>query len=77
MAPYIQPVPPAPRPATRPPSGGITPGMRIAYLAIILGVSIPLTAIAAAEIGLLGMIIVWAGIVLVSGIVFGSSSRRS
>jgi len=66
---------PVPMPVTRAPA---TPhGVRIAYLAIILGVSIPLTAIALSEAGLIGLIIVWAGIVLVAGLAFGTSARRS
>jgi len=49
--------------------------MRIAYLAIILGVAIPLTAIAASYAGLLGIGVVWAGIVLVAAVAFGRTGR--
>ena len=52
-------------------------GVRIAFLAIILGVSIPLTAIAISEGGIIGLIIAWAGIIIVSAIAFGFGFRRN
>lgn len=52
---------------SKPPSHGV----RIAYLSIIMGVSIPLTAIAGGELGIIGMIVAWAGIVLVTAFTLG------
>ena len=46
-------------------------GIRIAFLAIILATAIPLTAIAITMVGLIGLIVVWAGIVMVAGLAFG------
>ncbi|MCL2470587.1 MAG: hypothetical protein FWF25_02445 [Propionibacteriaceae bacterium] len=67
---------PSPVPNARPEKS--TPyGIRIAYLAIILGVSIPLTAIALSETGLIGLVVVWIGIITVASIAFGSFGRRS
>jgi len=70
VMPYTQ----APYKAVHKPAGTAKPmsqGIRLAYLAIILGVSIPLTAISASMIGLLGVIICWVGIVMVTAIAFG------
>ena len=48
----------------------ISAGTRIAYLAIIIGAAIPLTAIAVNEGGLPGLVVSWIGIVLVATAVF-------
>lgn len=53
---------PDPAPSPKKESTGAT----LAKLAIILGISIPLTAITAAELGLRGLLVVWVGIVLVA-----------
>jgi hypothetical protein len=50
-------------------------GVRIAILSIILTASIPLTAIAANYANLIGIAVVWLGIVMVSGIVFGRPGK--
>ena len=65
--------PPAPAPTSAP---RISPGMRVAYLAIILGVAIPLTAIAGTYAGLIGMGLAWVGIVLVAALAFGRTNGR-
>lgn len=59
-------------PAPQQPSGTkpMSNGIRLAYLAIILGISVPLTAISADMIGLIGLAVVWVGIIMVSAIVF-------
>ena len=74
LMPFTAPVP-APHPMSPTPPRTIPNGMRIAYLAIILGVAIPLTAIAASYAGLLGIGVVWAGIVLVAAVAFGRTGR--
>ena len=45
-------------------------GSTVAKLAIILAISIPLTAITASELGLRGLLVVWVGIVLVAAFAF-------
>ncbi|MDR0783076.1 MAG: hypothetical protein LBE83_04870 [Propionibacteriaceae bacterium] len=61
------------------PSGAHGPswGQRIAILAIVLGISIPLTAIAGGMLGLIGVGVAWAGIVLVTAIIMGIGIRRN
>ncbi len=70
--------PPAPSPVPRHPrdhSTGPTPDKASFVIAIIsLGVAIPLTAIAAGVSGLPGLLIVWAGLVMVN-FVFGWTRR--
>jgi len=67
VMPYAQPqYPPVKPPASKPMSQGV----RIAYLAIILGAAIPLTAIAAETIGLIGLAICWVGIAFVAAVAF-------
>ena len=61
-----------PMPGPKPMSHGV----RIAYLAIILGVSIPLTAISVSMIGVVGLIITWVGLVFIAALAFGSSIVR-
>ena len=51
-------------------------GIRVAFLAIIMGTAIPLTAIATSMLGLVGLIIVWVGIVLVASIAFGANRLK-
>ena len=51
-------------------------GIRVAFLAIILAAAIPLTAIAISTVGLIGLIVVWAGIVMVAGLAFGASRPK-
>jgi hypothetical protein len=51
-------------------------GLRIAFLSIILGTAIPLTAIAASVADLPGMALSWLGIVLVAFIAFGRPGGR-
>jgi len=50
-------------------------GVRIASLAICLAMAIPLTAIAAANFGLTGFALVWAGIIVIA-LAFGFGGRR-
>ena len=50
-------------------------GARIASLAICLAMAIPLTAIAAANFGLTGFAVVWAGIIVIA-LAFGFGGRR-
>ena len=60
-------------PSAHIPSSGpkpMSPGIRLAYLAVILGAAIPLTAIAGEIMGLIGLAICWVGIVLVAGFAF-------
>jgi hypothetical protein len=52
-----------------------SPGARIAVLAIILGAAIPLTAIATSMIGLIGLIVVWSGLVLIAAVLFGRRGK--
>ena len=52
-------------------------GTKIAYLAIILGTAIPLTGIAASEMGFFGILISWVGIVVVAAIAFGFSFPKN
>jgi len=51
-----------------------SPGILIAKLAIILGTAIPLTAIATSMVGLVGLVVVWVGIVSVAGIAMGQNT---
>jgi len=50
-------------------------GVRIASLAICLAMAVPLTAIAAADFGLRGFAVVWAGIIVIA-LAFGFGGRR-
>ena len=70
LVPLSSPMPPA---STNAPSGSkpVPAGVRIAYLSIILGAAIPLTAIAGSYMGILGMAVAWAGIVLVAAFTLG------
>ncbi len=54
----------------------MTPALRLAFLAIVLVLAIPLTAIAFYNAGLIGAIVAWAGIVAVSAI-FAITSGHS
>ena len=63
--PQYPPVKPA-APVYRP----ISQGVRIAMLAIILGTAVPLTAIAAINLGLVGLAVCWVGIAFVAAVVF-------
>ena len=68
ISPYAPQYPPV-RPSD-PTSRPMSQGVRIAFLAIILGAAIPLTAIAANTIGLIGLAICWVGIAFVAAVVF-------
>ncbi|MDR0284492.1 MAG: hypothetical protein LBI33_06315 [Propionibacteriaceae bacterium] len=52
-------------------SGTFSPSQKIAVLAIVLGLSIPLTAIATSMMGIIGLVIVWVGIIGVVALAFG------
>ena len=67
VMPYAQPHYPPMRPMAPKP---MSQGVRIAYLAIILATAIPLTAIAAYMIGLIGLAVVWVGIAFVAAVAF-------
>ncbi|MDR2974306.1 MAG: hypothetical protein LBV00_06280 [Propionibacteriaceae bacterium] len=56
-------------------SKGMSPGLRLGYISAILGLSIPLTAIATSMIGFVGLVVVWAGIIMVTAIAFGLTGR--
>jgi len=58
------------------PTKPMSHGARIAFLAIILGAAIPLTAISASYADFFGVIVAWMGIVLVAAIAFGFGFRR-
>jgi len=84
----VGPLSPATRPVTSPapylgaslpvvPAKAESPGVLIAKLAIILGTAIPLTAIATSMVGLIGLIIVWVGIIMVAGIALGPGSGNT
>ncbi|MCL1923011.1 MAG: hypothetical protein FWG15_03980 [Propionibacteriaceae bacterium] len=60
-----------------PANTGFTPGQRIAVLAIILTMAIPLSAIAQGSLGIIGLSVGWAGIVLVTAITMGLGFRRN
>jgi len=68
-------IPYAPAPVPAPVANTTPHGVRIAYLAIILGTAIPLTAIAASQMGLIGLAICWFGIVIIASVVFGHNGR--
>jgi hypothetical protein len=75
VAPYTPPAPvAAPAPVAQP---YVKPDRTAFVLAIVsMGCAIPLTAIADAMNGLNGLLIVWAGIVLVN-LIYGAAHRRS
>ncbi len=60
-------------PANRPQA--ISPGLRLGYLAVILGIAIPLTAIATNILGFIGLVVTWGGILAVSFLAFGPTWR--
>ncbi|MDR2930303.1 MAG: hypothetical protein LBV06_05300 [Propionibacteriaceae bacterium] len=69
----LTPLPPSMPPAAYQPISNhslksMSPGMRLGYLATILGCAIPLTAIAASMMGFTGVIVSWVGIVFVTAI---------
>ncbi len=49
----------------------LSPAMRLAFLGTILGLTIPLTAIATSMLGIIGLIVTWAGVVAVATLALG------
>ncbi|MCL1907205.1 MAG: hypothetical protein FWG08_04740 [Propionibacteriaceae bacterium] len=56
---------------------GFKPGHKIAALAIVMTLAIPLTVVASQAFGLLGFGVTWASIVMIVGITFGVGFRRN
>ncbi len=77
MMPLTNPSPMVYPPMAPPSRKGMSAGLRLAYVAVILGAAIPLTAIAGSMIGFFGMLLVWVGIIAVAFIALGPQNHSN